>query len=138
MMKMAMLKYGDQPRAEAREKPAMSRLRYGRSEPPRPRLVDLALSQEEKHETDMPLVSPGGENYPWGLRLTLTEVELEKLGMSGDCEVGDMLDIRCFATVCSIAKSDGPTGPTCRIELQVEKMMVENESTEELSEMKAG
>ena len=91
----------------------------------RSKLVDLELNDEDKMDMAVPEIA-SKPDYPWGLRICLTDKELEKLGLEADCEIGDMIDIRCFATVTSVSKGDGG----CRVELQIEKMAVENEMTE--------
>lgn len=93
------------------------------------KLVSMELDDEDKLDftAPMPVDRP---DYPYGLRICLTEKELGKLGLDGDCEVGDMLDMRCFATVTSISKNDSGGGSSCRIELQIEKMAVEDEMAE--------
>jgi hypothetical protein len=97
------------------------------------KLVDLEMTDEEKLDTMMPMPMERPD-YPCGLRLCLTESELEKMELDDDCNVGDMIDLRAFAVVTSVSKNDGPNGPCCRIELQIQKMAVENEMTESMEE----
>jgi len=94
------------------------------------RLIDLELGDDEKLDMVMPMPMDRPD-YPCGLCICLTERELEKLDLDGDCEVGDVIDLRAFAAVTSVSKSEGPDGPKCRIELQIQKLAVENEMTEE-------
>ena len=42
-----------------------------------------------------------------------------------------MIDMRCFGTVTSFSKNDSGEGSSCRVEIQIEKMAVENEMTED-------
>ena len=90
-------------------------------------LVDMELSDEEKLDAvlPMPMDKP---DYPCGLRICLTEQELEKLGLDDSCDIGDMIDLRCFAVVTSCSKTDVGC---CRIELQITHMACENEMTED-------
>lgn len=94
-------------------------------------MADMKKSPAEKAEEIADMKSyPGIENiadYPYGLTLTLGEDELEKLGLDQDCDVGDMIDVRAFAEVTSISKNKD----CCRVELQIVRMAVENETTEE-------
>lgn len=94
------------------------------------KLVDMELDDEDKLDavTPIPTARP---DYPYGLRICLTDKELAKLGLSDDCEVGDMIDMRCFGTVTSFSKNDSGEGSSCRVEIQIEKMAVENEMTED-------
>ncbi len=94
------------------------------------KLVDLELDDDDKFDMMMPLPMDRPD-YPCGLHICLTERELGKLDLDDDCEVGDVIDLRAFAVVTSISKNDGPAGQSCRIELQIQKLAVENEMTEE-------
>lgn len=99
------------------------------------KLTDMELDDDDIIDQVCPVVKPEQPRYPWGLCLRLTEKELEKLGLDDDCDVGDYIDIRAFACVTSVSKTDGPEGPRCSVELQVEKMAVENELTEDMGDM---
>ena len=68
------------------------------------KMADLALSDEEvaDYGPNVP-TRDDAPQYPWGLRISLCEAELSK-------------------------KADGTS--CCRVELQIEKMAVENESDE--------
>ena len=95
------------------------------------KLVDMELDDESKIDFVGPIPMSSKPDYPYGLRISLTENELEKLGLEADCDVGDMIDMRCFGTVTSVSLNDGDGGKSCRIEIQIEKMAVENEMNEE-------
>ena len=90
-------------------------------------MVDLMQSAEDQME-DMPFCTPRPPKpcYPWALRISLTHRELEKLGLPVP-ECGDVIDMRAFAEVTSVTFNDGPDGPCCRVELQIQKLSVENE-----------
>ena len=99
-------------------------------------MVDMARTRDEKEE----LVGGAPQrldpvdfvgDYPAGLCLSWDEEILEKLDLDDDIELGDTVDIRAFAKVCSVSK----TNDHCRIELQITDMAVENEDTEEPGEM---
>jgi hypothetical protein len=99
------------------------------------KLVDLELSDDDKLDMALPCgpadVKPKGPDYPWGLRISLTEKELEKLDLDiKDAEIGDVIDIRAVAAVTSISQSDSDGGK-CRVELQIQKMAIENEADDE-------
>ncbi|HLX18462.1 MAG TPA: hypothetical protein VKS24_25015 [Bradyrhizobium sp.] len=95
------------------------------------RMIDMELDDEDKVETMCPPALENVPDYPWGLRITLTHRELEKLGLDDDCSVGDVIDLRAFARVCSISSNETAMGPECRIELQITQLAVENEMDEE-------
>jgi hypothetical protein len=89
------------------------------------KLVDLELSDDEKLDTIMPLPM-SRPDYPCGTRIVLCDSELEKLGLDMDCDEGDMIDLRAFGVVTSVHKEAGNN----RVEIQLQKMAVENEMTE--------
>lgn len=94
-------------------------------------MVDMELADEEKLDTIKPMPVSDVPDYPWGLRICLTHRELAKLNLDDDVEVGDAIDMRCFGEVTSVSKNAGPNGEnSCRVEIQLTKISVENEMTE--------
>jgi hypothetical protein len=98
------------------------------------RMVDMELDDEEKLDAVMPIAMPDRPDYPYGLRICLTQRELTKLGLEADCEIGDLIDIRAFGEVTSISKNDGPNGPDCRVEIQLQRLSLEDEALEDMDE----
>ena len=99
------------------------------------KLVDL----KREPKKDMPLYdsSPMGGNenpYPWGLQITLEKEDLEKLGLECDCDIGDMIDMRCFAEVVGVNIDKSGNGDSASIRLQIQRIAVENEMSEEAPE----
>jgi len=92
------------------------------------KLVDMELDDEEKVDFCAPIAC-AMPDFPYGLRLCLSEKELKKLGLPVP-EVGDYLDLRAFACVKSVSCDSNDRGETCRVELQIEKIAVENEDDE--------
>lgn len=98
------------------------------------KLTDMEMDDEEQLDYPMPIAMPEKPRFPYGLRICLTHAELKKLGLEPDCEVGDVIDLRAFATVTSVSINETDRGQDCRVELQIEKLAVENESTEDEDE----
>ena len=99
------------------------------------KFVDMGLSDEEKLDAVMPIPATSPE-YPYGLRICLCGPELDKLESEGGLDdempdVGDYIDIRAFARVTSV--SDSGNGNR-RIELQIERLALENENDEDMDE----
>lgn len=92
------------------------------------KLVSMELDDEEKIDFYTTIECPRPD-YPYGLRLTLSEKELKKLGMSVP-GVGEYIDLRAFACVKSVSCDESSSGETCRVELQIEKIATENEDQE--------
>ena len=71
------------------------------------------------------------ENYPCGLSISLGDAELEKLGLTDDCEVGEFVHLFAFAKVVSVAKHDSEGGgETNRVCLQITHLACEDEDDE--------
>lgn len=80
-----------------------------------------------------PMESPVLETarYPYGLSISFDHVDLEKLDMEEDMEIGDMIHFTAMARVTHVSKQEVNGKPECRVELQIIDMMaIENESTE--------
>jgi hypothetical protein len=98
------------------------------------KMADMELSDEEVLDTELPIAMPKKSRYPYGLRICLEEKELAKLGMKVDgFSIGDVIDLRAFAEVTCV--SSGEFG--ARVELQIQRLAVENEATEDLGEQEA-
>lgn len=90
--------------------------------------ADMELDDDDKMDTMLPMAMPSKPDYPCGLRICLTHLELPKINLDSDCDIGDMVDLRCMAEVMS--KNEDGNG--CRIELQIKFIKkFEDEDTEE-------
>ncbi len=94
-------------------------------------MVDMSLTPAEQRARVAPYMdSPIAMicDYPPGLTICLTDVELGKLGLEADCETGDMLSLDVIAKVMSCSSNIGPDGEKkCRVELQICEMGIEAE-----------
>lgn len=73
--------------------------------------------------------------YPYGLCLSLTQDELDKLDIEGGCSVGDMIHLCAIAKVTSYNENETETASgekkkSCRVELQITHLATENEDGE--------
>lgn len=102
------------------------------------KMVSMARTPVEKEEEVEEMASPIAHvpDVPYGLCISLSEVELEKLGLPDDPEVGDMLHLVGMATVTSVSKHDHGSGPSCRVELCLGHMAVESEDDEDVPDEK--
>lgn len=92
------------------------------------KLVDMELDDEAKLDACMPIACDRPD-YPYSLRISLGPDELKKLGLPIP-DFGDMIDMRCFGVVTSVSASDTEGGSDCRVEIQIQKIAVENEMKE--------
>lgn len=94
-----------------------------------PAMVDMRRTPAEKTEATQAMDAT--PDYPYGLSLSLSEIELDKLGLTSDVEVGDMIHMHGMAKVTSVSKNDSESnGPCCRVELQITHLVSENEDEE--------
>ena len=102
------------------------------------RMVSMERSPEEKaaeRARDMfPPAIADMPDVPSGLCIRLTEVELEKLNLSDECDVGDMIHLSGMARVTSISKNETDNGCRCTIELSITDLAVEDEDEEATDE----
>ena len=94
-------------------------------------LIDMELDDEDKIDLMPPIPMPSKPDYPCGLRICLTHTEMAKLGLAHDCKKGDRVafKIECCVTddpVCT-QKGDDLSTHTCRVELQIERMAVDED-----------
>ena len=92
------------------------------------KMTSMEFDDEDQLDAIMPIPMPEKPKYPFGLRICLTEKELDKLGLEPDCDVGDIIDLRAFARVTSVSSNEMEGGKCCcRVELQIVSMSVEDE-----------
>lgn len=92
-------------------------------------LIDMARDEGEKDSS--PLM-PSENKYPYGLRITLTHEELEKLDVDhSDWEVGETFHIHALAKVVGKSADEREGGePSCSIQLQLTHLAGESEDAE--------
>ena len=95
-------------------------------------LVDMAKSPEEMSKEYGGLTVAMQSVYPYGLCMCLGQDELDKLGIDFSVlEVGDIIDMRCFAKITSKSQNATTSGESSRVELQITHMDAEDESRED-------
>lgn len=95
-------------------------------------MVDMARKPEKTEDMASPVMIEQSI-YPYGLSISLTQDELEKLDLQPDCQVGDMIHIAAMAKVTSISQYETTENSNCRIELQITHMALEDEDKEEVA-----
>lgn len=96
-----------------------------------PALVSMQVTAADRAEAETAPALESLPDYPWGLRISLSERELAKLGLPADCAVGDQISFDCCARVCSVSLNDSESGASARVELQITEMAVDEDMSEE-------
>jgi len=92
------------------------------------KLVSMEYDDEDKHDSlaTAPMPMPEQPDYPYGLRITLSEKELAKLELDPDeAESGASFTGVFRARITSVSKEERDGKKTCRIEAQIEKLAVD-------------
>jgi hypothetical protein len=93
-------------------------------------MVSMELADEDKIDACLPMPCEKPD-YPYGLRISLSEKELEKLQL--DCEeavAGGIFHGHFMARITSVSKEERDGKKTCRIEAQIEDLAIESEDME--------
>src|ERR1700692_4485369 len=94
-------------------------------------MTSMELDDEEKLDAVMPLPMPNKPDFPYGLRICLTEAEFEKLKLDPEeAEVGGIFHLHGLARITSVSMTDSPEGKCCRVEAQIEDLAIESEDME--------
>lgn len=94
-------------------------------------MTSMELDDEEKLDAAMPIPMPDKPEFPYGLKICLTEAEFKKLDLDmKDAEIGGIFHGHFLARITSVSASDGPNGACCRVEAQIEDLEIESEDEE--------
>lgn len=89
-------------------------------------LQSMELDDEESADAIMPIPMATKPTFPYGLCITLTGDELDKLGLDhDDAKVGGMFMFSAMARITSVSTSEGEDNCSCRVEAQIEAMCVD-------------
>lgn len=92
-------------------------------------MKSMEFDDEDKYDSEpIEYVKP---DYPYGLRISLTHKELDKLGLdSSAAVVGGICHLHAMARITSVSAEESSGSSTCRIELQIEDLEIESEDAE--------
>lgn len=90
-------------------------------------LVSMKKSKAEKKK-DMggATMQSGGEDYPYGLSISLDADTIEKLGLGNDLKVGDIVELRAKAKVQRMSQSSSEGYESRDLSLQITDLCVED------------
>lgn len=95
--------------------------------------VSMKLPKSRQKEMARPIAS-GGQQYPWGLEITLEDDALKKLGMDHLPAVGVECKITGMGKVTSIRESASEKSETRSVGIQITKLALVHEDNEEAFE----
>lgn len=91
------------------------------------KLVDMKRTKAEIKERDTIRCEPlGGEQYPYGTRITLENEAIDKIGLDSLPKVGSKVTVQAMGVITSVSSNESSTGrKDRRIEIQLQKLGVE-------------
>lgn len=96
-------------------------------------MQSMAMDDEESFDAPMPIPMADKPEYPYGLRICLTDIEMTKLGidpaeaMQG---IGGVVFLHALARITSASMNQMESGDACcRVELQIEDMSIDTDDT---------
>lgn len=96
------------------------------------KMIDLEYDDEDMAGVPMPFDLKVKRHYPYNTRISFTDKEMRKMKVdASDYDVGDLIDMRAFGEITSIRKDENG----CCIEIQIQRVAVENEDQESLGDM---
>lgn len=95
-------------------------------------MTSMEMDDEDKLDAVMPYPMSDKPDYPYGLRICLTEKELDKMGLDHrDAVVGGTIHGHFLARITSVSSNeDENSGSGCRVELQITDLDIESEDEE--------
>ena len=90
-------------------------------------MISMAMDDEAISDAPTPIAIPDMDKprFPYGLCISLTDDELDKLGIDvSEAKVGGVFHLEGLARITSVSLRDGEGGPCCRLEAQIEDLAV--------------
>jgi hypothetical protein len=94
------------------------------------KLIDMALTGKDR-EAMKPGLAESEPAYPWGLRLTLSNEALAKLGLNPLPNVDDAFMLHAQVEVVGVQQNEGADGVNRSIDLQITACLLERMPAEE-------
>jgi hypothetical protein len=92
-------------------------------------MKSMEMGDEEKLDFDARIAPQ--PDFPYGLRISLTEKEFEKLDLDHTvAEVGGMVHGHFMGRITHASHDKHESGVSCRVEIQIEDLEIESEDEE--------
>ena len=96
------------------------------------KMTDMKFTKaEKKSRYDVPVMSGNGEQYPWGLSITLDAQALKKLGISELPDAGDECEIMATGKVTRVSQSASDDETTRSVEIQITHLSLVSQDTDD-------
>lgn len=95
-------------------------------------MVSMELSEDESHDAYMPIPMSEKPKYPFGLKICLTNAELDKLGIDpAEAFVGGIFHLHALAEITCVSCNEmEDSEKQYRVEATLTAMAVESEDAE--------
>lgn len=90
-----------------------------------PKMMSLEMPKRKPQEMKMDIMSPNGDKYPYGTRITLEDKMAKKFDCLEGCAVGDKVCLECEAEIIHVDETKRDGKKTYRVELQITDMSIE-------------
>lgn len=103
-------------------------------------MQSMALDDEEKLDMIQPMKDESLPEYPYGLRICISQDEMAKLGIEpADAQVGGYFLAHVYCCITSVSSDKKSDGSEChRMEAQIEQMSIEGDDAEAAPAPKKG
>ena len=93
-------------------------------------MVSMELDDDDKIDLTIPSIKETPD-FPYGLRICLTEKEFEKLGIDpAEAFIGAVMHGHFLGRITSISANQAEGVDCCRVEVQIEDLAIESEDAE--------
>ena len=94
-------------------------------------MISMEMDDEDKLDAVQPIPMDRKPDFPYGLRIHLTEKEFAKLNLDpADAVSGGIVHLHALARISHVSASDGDGGACCRVEMQIEDLAIESQDEE--------
>lgn len=96
-------------------------------------MTSMELDDDAVADMPTPIDIPMSQRatFPYGLRICLTDKELEKMGIDvSDAKIGGMMHMHAMGRVTSVSSEAREGGKSERLEIQIEDLCIECEDDE--------
>lgn len=101
-------------------------------------LVSLELDPDEAADAAMPIPMDHVPRFPYGTRISLTDVEMKKLGIDpAEAQVGKYFMLTGHYCVTSVSSNETTDGTCFRMEAQMEQAEVDGDDSQPVADAPA-